>query len=372
MTTAIGGSILTVDLTAVAANFHELANRARPAECGAVVKADAYGLGAGVVARALFSAGCRTFFVATIEEASAFRKDSGLDAASRLFVLNGIDLGDAGAAANLGAIPVLNDLDAVKGWAAVARRSGHRIGVALHLDTGMNRLGLSQGDTAALIADPTDLAALEIELVLSHLACSEENANPLNRTQRERFVMWLRGLPQARASLANSSGIFLGPEYHFDLVRPGVALYGVNPLPDRPNPMREVVQIKGKIVQVRDVDRGETVGYGAAHIATRPTRIATVAVGYADGFPRALSNRGYGYLAKARVPLVGRVSMDLTTFDVTDAAPVDAIPGNYIDVLGGLLPIDELAHAAGTIGYEILTRLGRRYRRVYRGTERDA
>ncbi len=360
-------SVLAIDLGALARNYRMLAARAAAAACGAVVKADAYGLGVGPVARALYRAGCRTFFVATLAEALAFRREAELPPSVELLALNGIADTDAEAALAAGAVPALNALDEVRAWNAAAGRLHRKVRCALHIDTGMNRLGLDAEAVAKLGEDAALTDSLEIALVMSHLACAEESANPLNCEQQRRFETLRQRLPRTRASLANSSGIFLGPDFHYDLVRPGVALYGVNPLINDLNPMSEVINIKGKIVQVRNVDRGGSVGYGATHLVTRPARIATVAVGYADGYPRSLSNRGHGYLGGTRVPLVGRVSMDLTTFDVTDADPALAHPGNTIDLIGNGAAIDDVAAQAGTIAYELLTRLGRRYARVYSG-----
>jgi alanine racemase len=202
--------------------------------------------------------------------------------------------------------------------------------------------------------------------VISHLACADTPDHPLNDQQRTRFAAAAQRLPGVPAGLAASSGIFLGPPYHFDLVRPGAALYGVNPQPDRPNPLRQVVRLSGKILQVREIDRGESVGYGAAHVMKTAGRAATVAVGYADGWLRSLSHRGCGYIAGKRVPLLGRVSMDLVTFDVSAVDPALAHPGAMIELLGEHYGVDDAAADAGTIGYEVLTALGGRYHRIYR------
>ena len=234
----------------------------------------------------------------------------------------------------------------------------------VHLDTGLNRLGLSLAEFAA----PADrLGALRPLALLSHLACAEQPEHPLNAVQRERFAAARRCLPgTVRGSLAASSGIFLGPGFHFDEVRPGAALYGVNPCPGQPNPMRPVVRLSAKIVQIRKIDRGESVGYGAAHVMDGPGLLATAAIGYADGWPRSLSHRGCGWFAGKRVPLLGRVSMDLATFDVTAIAPAALHPGAMIELLGEHYGVDDAADDAGTIGYEILTGLGARHHRVYR------
>ncbi|MGC2413846.1 MAG: alanine racemase, partial [Stellaceae bacterium] len=233
----------------------------------------------------------------------------------------------------------------------------------LHVDTGMARLGLSASEFAAVVANPPRVAW---RAVMSHLACADRPEHPLNERQRARFAAIAAQLPGVPASLAASSGIFLGPTYHFDLVRPGAALFGVNPLPGRPNPLRQIVRLRAKIVQVRQIDRGESVGYGAAHVMKAPGRVAIVAVGYGDGWPRALSHRGCGTLAGTRVPLLGRVSMDLVTFDVSAVAPELARPGALIELLGAGYGVDDAAADAGTIGYEILCALGSRYHRIYR------
>lgn len=250
-------------------------------------------------------------------------------------------------------------------------RRGTAEKAVLHIDTGMSRLGLPPDEVARLAAEPERLAGLDIAVVMSHLACSELPDAPMNRAQLGEFKAALGALGPAvgaaESSLANSSAIFLGPDYHFDLARPGVALYGVNPTPGKANPMSEVVRLQGKILQVRRVDSPRSVGYGAAHIVTRPSRIATVPVGYADGYLRSAGNRASGYIRGVQVPVVGRVSMDMMTLDVTNIPPQHAQPGEPVDLIGGPHPVDALAAEAGTIGYEILTALGRRYRRRYIG-----
>jgi len=235
----------------------------------------------------------------------------------------------------------------------------------LHVDTGMARLGLDAGEFASVVEHPPPFAW---RAVMSHLACADRPDHPLNEIQRARFAAAAAQLPGITASLSASSGIFLRPSYHFDLVRPGAALFGVNPQPGRPNPLRQIVRLSGKIVQVRQIDRGESVGYGAAHIMEAPGRAAIVAVGYADGWLRSLSHRGCGYLAGTRVPLLGRVSMDLVTFDVSAVPPALVHPGAMIELLGADYGVDDAAADAGTIGYEILSALGSRYHRIYRGS----
>lgn len=352
------GAVLTVDLGAIVRNWRALGERLKPgASCAAVVKADAYGLGMADVAPALAAAGCRRFFVAQLDEGIALR---GLLPAAEIAVLGGVLPGTVGEFRAHRLAPVLNDLGQLESW----RIGGGGEPAILHVDTGMSRLGLSPGELATLAGERHRLDGVRLAAVMSHLACADEE-NALNREQLERFRRALAALPPAPASFANSAGIFLGPEFHFDIARPGIALYGGNPLPGHPNPMLQVVRLQGKILQVREIDRGETVGYGATHTATRPTRIATVGVGYADGWLRALGNRGGAVVAGRQVPLVGRVSMDLITLDVTGIEPALARPGSFVDLLGDGRTVDEVAAEAGTIAYEILTSLGHRYHRVH-------
>lgn len=354
------GATLEIDLGAVRANYRLLRRRLGGASCGAVVKADAYGLGAEQIAPALAAEGCRQFFVAHLDEAIALRP---LLPRAEIFVLNGLPAGAEADCAAHGVTPVLNSLGQLGAWSGLARRMGRPLAAALQVDTGMSRLGLSGAELAAVEAAPQRLSGITLRLVMSHLACAEQPADPMNAEQFARFEAARRRLPEAPASLANSSGIFLGTAFHCDLARPGVALYGVNPVPGAQNPMRPVVTLRGRIVQIREVAAGAAVGYGARWRATGPRRIATVAVGYADGYVRSLSNAATAFAGDVAVPQVGAVSMDTTTFDVTDAS--EAIEGGFLELIGPKNPVDLVAGQAGAIGYEILTSLGRRYARAY-------
>ncbi len=356
------GAVLTVDLTAIVANYRLLCRRLGAVGCAAVVKADAYGLGVEPVAAALAEAGCRHFFVAQLDEALALRRR--LPAAA-IGVFNGLFPGEEGIYAENHLLPVLNDLGQVDLWAGFAAHHRRAMPAILHLDTGMSRLGLEPAEVTRLADDPARLDGIELRYVLGHLACADQPRHPMNTRQLAAFGAARAKLPPAPASFANSSGIFLGADYHFDLGRPGAALYGVAPQPGIPNPMAQVVNLKGKILQVRDVDRPMTVGYGATHRFTGAGRLATVAVGYADGYLRSLSDRAHAFLGDVRVPVVGRVSMDLITVDVTAAPPRAARPGRWVELLGSRHGVDALAAEAGTIGYEVLTALGRRYHRAY-------
>jgi alanine racemase len=360
MATDPSRAVLTIDLGALTGNYERLRRRAPGSEIAAVVKADGYGLGALEVAGALADVGCRRFFVAHLDEGRTLRDRS---SSAAIHVLNGLPAGTEAAMIEAGLIPVLNHPGELARWAGQARRSGRRLQATLQIDTGMCRLGFSEADLERL--DNEALAALDLVLVMSHLACAEEPEDPLNEQQRQRFERLRQRVPAAPASLANSSGIFLGSAFHYDLCRPGVALYGVNPTPGHANPMAPVVTLEAPVLQVHDVHAPGTVGYGATY-QTRPgMRIATVPVGYADGYPRAAGGRASARIAGLSVPLAGRVSMDLVTLDVS-ALPADAVrPGTIVTLIGGPDGVDELARAADTIGYEVLTRLGSRFVRRY-------
>jgi alanine racemase len=271
-------------------------------------------------------------------------------------VLNGLLPGTSRAFLDARLTPVLNDLAQIERW----RRKGQGRPAVVHIDTGMNRLGVPMEDVER-IGEPD----FPLRAVMSHLACAEQ-PSPMNEAQLQRFEAARTRLPAAPASFANSSGIFLGPAYHYELARPGVALYGVNPTPGERNPMRPVVRLLARILQVREAAAGESVGYGATRQLERPTRIATIAAGYADGLLRSLSNQGRALAGGTTVPIVGRVSMDLITLDVTAADPAAVEPGSLVELIGAAHTVDDLATEAGTIGYEILTSLGRRYHRVWR------
>lgn len=362
------GGVLTVDLDAVAANYRTLSDRLRPgAECAGVVKADAYGLGLEPVAETLWRAGCRQFFVALTEEGIRLRA---ILPEARIHIFNGVEPDTAADTAAHGLIPVLSHPGQIETWAGAARAGKPPLPAFLQVETGMNRLGLSTAEAKDLAADPARVAGLALSGVMSHLACADEPPHPQNADQLAHFremIAILAPLDPGPASLANSSGIFLGEAYHFDLARPGAALWGINPQPGNPNPMAQAVKLQGKILQTRVIDTPSAVGYGATHQVRRGERIATVGVGYADGFFRSLSNSANAFIGGIRVPVVGRVSMDLITIDVSAVPAEAAQPGALVDLISLEHPVDELAQEAGTIGYEVLTALGHRFERQYRG-----
>lgn len=359
--------LVTINLAAIAANWRALSARVGSARCGAVVKADAYGLGAARVIPTLADAGCTAFFIATPGEAEMARA---LLPKADVFGLDGL-AGDTGETfARLGVTPVLSTLDDVMRWSALARARGVKLPAALHIDTGLNRLGLPARDVRR-IANEADLrAGLILTLVMSHLASADTPADAKNREQLLAFETLTALFPGVPRSLAASDGLMLGRSYHFDLVRPGYALYGGQASQSNPAPVRGAVTVMARILAINDVPPGETVGYSATWRATRPSRIATVAAGYADGIPRSASAPdgrpgGYVMLGDALAPIVGRVSMDLITVDVTDVPAGVARAGEFAKLIGDGLSIEDAGYSAGTIGYEILTRLGQRFQRVY-------
>jgi alanine racemase len=360
--------VLTIDLDAIAENWSRLESRAVPAECAAVVKADAYGCGLPQVTRKLSAAGCKTFFVATLDEARQAR-DAAPSAA--IYVLDGFFANCGDVFAKLDVRPVIGDLSELAEWDAYRRTSGWKGSAAIHIDTGMNRLGISVNDARGLVPR-IQKGDHGITLVMSHLVSAENMHASSNGRQMAAFrevASLFSGVP---ASLANSSGIFLGSQFQFDLVRPGAALYGVNPTPEAATPVRPVVNLKVRIAQVRKVEKGETVGYGGIWTARRPSRLAVVTAGYADGYFRAASGidgtrSAEAIVAGQRCPIAGRISMDLAAIDITDLAPGAVRRGHFATLIGDGVGVDELAHHFGTIGYEVLTSFGHRFIRAYRG-----
>jgi alanine racemase len=369
MTASAVEARLTIDLDALAANYRTLAGVAGGAEAAPAVKADAYGLGAGPVARRLWAEGARSFFVARISEGEALREALG-ERPAAIQVLDGCPPAAGPQLLAAGLVPVLNSLAQVEAWNAFARTAGRRLPASLHLDTGINRLGLRPEEAEALAGSPDRLDRLDLSLVISHLACAAEPAHPMNRAQAEAFARLAALFPGARRSLANSGGAFLGPDYRFDMVRPGISLYGGGPFGLSHPDIRPVARLEAPVLQVRHVAPGETVGYGASFVAARPLRVAVLAAGYADGVLRSESPGGAAWIDGRPCPFIGKVSMDLIAVDATDAGAVQ--PGAMVELLGPSARVDEAAAAAGTIAYELLVRIGARARRVYVGDEDPA
>jgi alanine racemase len=357
-------AVLTIDLAAIARNYRLLAERVGPGvTCGGVVKADAYGLGADRVAPALYRAGCRTFFTAHLDEALDLQQH--LPADVTIYVLNGLPPGAEGDCAEAGIVPVLNSLEQFEAWADQTRKRGRILPAVIQVDSGMSRLGMAPRDVADLVAK--DTSVLDIRMVMSHLACADTPEHPANAHQLAAFAALAQHFPGAQKSLANSSGVFLGRDYHHDLTRPGAALYGLNPVPGQTNPMLPVVRLTAQVIQTREIAADDHVGYGWNFWAMAPTRLAALAIGYADGLQRALGNGGAVYFRGRKLPIAGRVSMDSLTVDLGDLPLGLLARGSQVEIIGEHQTLDALAATAGTIGYEMLTSLGQRYQRVYSG-----
>jgi alanine racemase len=362
---AEAGGILEIDLAALYANYRDLAARAAPATCAAVVKADAYGIGLEAASRTLVAAGCDTFFVALIDEARRLRA---VAPKAAIYVLNGLNPGTAAAYGAIGARPVLGSRPEIEEWDAHARQS-RTAPAALHIDTGMMRHGLTPAEANAL-ADGMSPLSFKPSLIMSHLACADDPQNPMTGRQTAAFRTIAARFPGIPASLANSAGLLAFPDTHFDLVRPGIALYGGAIFVSGENPMRAVVRIRIRVIQVREAKSGDGVGYGSERRLTRDSKLAILSAGYGDGIPRAAgsSDKKMGaevIIGGRRCPLVGRVSMDLVIADVTDLPDGAVRRGDLATLVGDGISVDDLGQPAGTVGYEVLTRLGRRYHRVY-------
>lgn len=358
---------LVVRLGAIRRNYGQLRTLAKGAETAAVVKANAYGLGVEQCAPALAKEGCRTFFVATPAEAEALRA---LSADGTIYVLDGLLSESAAFYNELRVRPVLGSLEEVTEWAAYCRSAGRKLPAAIHLDTGMARLGVKAHEALQLAQDRGAFASFEPSLVMTHLVCGDDFESAMNDRQRTQFAELSALFPGVPRSLANSAGILLGPQFHFDVTRPGISLYGGNAQFNAENPIEPVVWLFGRVAQVHWAEAGQTVGYGAMHTLKRRTRIATVCIGYADGYSRASSasdarHGSPGYIGEHRLPLLGRVSMDLITYDATDVPDGLLHRGGWVEVLGSRVTVDDLASAGGSIGYEVLTSLSHRYHRIY-------
>ncbi|GGC46051.1 alanine racemase [Chelatococcus reniformis] len=362
--------VLTIDLAALTRNYLALRERLTPARTGAVVKADAYGLGAARVAPALYGAGCRDFFVAHLDEALALKPILAPDA--RLFVLNGLLPGAEEPCAAAGVIPVLNSLEQVANWSAAARVHGAELPAVLQVDTGMSRLGLAAAELARLAGDPGLRRDLRLLFLISHLASADEPESPQNADQLDAWRRAASAFPGLDLCFANSAGILLGASYHGMLARPGIALYGGVPAAGAAGVTSPVVRLEVRVIQTRTVPAGTRVGYGGSHVTAGAARLATLAAGYADGLPRHLGGRGAAYCGATRLPMVGRISMDSLTVDVTALPPGALGLGSLVEIIGPHQSLEEVAAAAETISYEILTRLGHRYQRRYRPAGADA
>lgn len=360
---AAAGAILTIDLGAVRENYRRLKARLGGVRCAGVVKANGYGLGAAQVASALAREGCDIFFVALLAEGVKLRKAIG--AGPDIYVLNGLPTGSEPEAVAAGLCAVINSGVQLKAWSAAARAAGRKLPAAVQVDSGMSRLGMAPAEVEALAGDAGAFDGIDVRYVMSHLACADEPRHPANEQQRQAFERLRAVLPEAPASLANSSGIFLGPSYHYDLARPGAALYGINPTPGEHNPVLPVVSLQAKVAQTRRVEKGAGVGYGHTYHADGPLSLATISFGYADGWLRRSASAAW--FEEVRLPFLGRVSMDSIILDISALPPGRLREGDLVELLGPSQSVDDAAGHAGTIGYEILASLGPRFHRHYVG-----
>jgi alanine racemase len=357
--------VLEIDLSKIRANYKILSNIADKSKVAAVVKADAYGLGADKVSKTLIAQGCAHFFVSSVSEAINLRNNVG--EAANIFVLNGVFYNDIDEFAIHNLTPVLNHLKQVELWVDYTKKLGRKLPCSLHFDTGMCRLGMSSADIITLVNKPEILQNLKLEYIISHLSAAEEQNNPYNIEQLERFKGYLQYFPGIKASLSNSSGILLGRGYHFDLVRPGASIYGINPNPLSPNIMHNAVKLSVPIIQLQKLPVNSYVGYNTTFTTSRNTIAATLPIGYADGYFRRFSNCGIASIAGHLAPVIGRVSMDLITIDVTDIPEREIFLGQMVELINDYFTIDKIAGIVGTNGYEILTSFNSsRFIRIYK------
>ncbi len=367
----LSGALLTIDLRALQSNWRHMVDLAesvdQSTECGAAVKAACYGLGLAPVVTALVEAGCKSFFVALPLEGQRVRA---VAPEADIYVLNGLFPGQAGFYQTHNLIPVLSTPTQVKEWEEYCRAQELKLPAALHVESGINRLGLTDQQTRKLAGQRDVLSAFKLVLLMSHLACGDCPGDDMNIEQKEKFEQLCALFPNTKASLANSPGTFLGKGFTCDLVRPGIALYGGNPFASRANPMSAVVRLYAPLLQVRNIATGESVGYGATWTAKRPSRIGVLGAGYGDGIPRALSSPATDgpacvFIGGHYAPIIGRVSMDMITVDLTDVPEEIALEGQRVELMGDNITVDDIARWSGTIPYEVLTGLGSRYARLY-------
>jgi alanine racemase len=356
--------ILEIDLDALAKNYNFIKKTCNNSIVGAVVKSNAYGLGATWVAKKLSSTGCNDFFVMTIEEGIEIRKTLGTK--GNIYVLHGTSVNDVVSFDEYNLTPVINNLGQLEIWQKLSLSLQKNLPFVLHCDIGINRLGMNKTEFKKLVANPDLYKNLNQKFIMSHLSSSDEMTNKVNESQLQLFKELSEHFPKVKRSLANSSAIFLGKDYHFDLIRPGAAIYGLNPTSNlKSNPMYNIIKLTAPIIHINKIASGETVGYNGTFVAKEETVIATLPIGYADGYSRSLSNQGIVYINNKKAPVVGRISMDLVTIDVSDFSDHEIYLGQTVEIIGANNPPDKIAKLFGTIGYEILTKLGNRFERIY-------
>ena len=363
----ISNSFLEINIDSIIHNYQLINNKVGNTECAAVLKADAYGMGASVVAKALDKVGCSTFFVATIDEGielrACFSKNE-----NQIAVLSGLLEGSEDIFYSNKLTPVLNDTEQIKKWAIYNKQKKISAPSILHIDTGMNRLGLTINELYDIIKNPTELKELHVGCIMSHLACGDQPRDIMNEKQLSVFLNAKKKFPNVKASLANSAGVFLGQSYHLDMVRPGIALYGSGSGSIPSKPLKQVIKLYSRILQIRTLSTGASVGYGASYRVSEATRVATVGLGYADGYLRSLSNCSWVFFNGLRLPVIGRISMDYITIDITQIASEKIKTGDFIEIISDKFTLDDLAAVANTVPHELLTRLGTRHHRIYSNT----
>ena len=364
----ISNSFLEINIDSIIHNYQLINNKVGNTECAAVLKADAYGMGASVIAKALHRAGCSTFFVATIDEGielrTCFSKNE-----NKIAVLSGFLEGSEDIFYNNKLTPVLNDIEQIKKWDLYNKQKKISAPSILHIDTGMNRLGLTVSEFYDIIRRQTVLKELHVGWIMTHLACGDQPRDTMNKKQLSVFLNATTKFPNVKASLANSAGVFLGKSYHLDMVRPGIALYGSGSGSIDSHPLKQVIKLYSRILQIRTLSRGASVGYGASYRASEETRIATVGLGYADGYLRSLSNCSWVFFNGVRLPVIGRISMDYITINITKIASEKIKTGDFIEIINDKFTLDDLATLANTVPHELLTRLGTRHHRIYRNKD---
>jgi len=355
----------TINFPAMQDNFKIVQDRVDPScAIGAVVKANGYSCGVDKVGQALAEAGANLFFVATLQEALNLRHAVGNS--PQVAVFNGFWQPESEAYVAHNIVPVLNSMPEIEAYSVLSQKMGKTLPAMIHIDTAMNRLGLETQDLQTLQEHPDKLSGTDILYVMSHFSSADDPKSDTHKTQNEAFLKACSMLPPAKKSLANAPGLFRNKEYHYDMVRPGLCLYGLNPLPEQPNMMKPVVSLDAPILQIREAKAGEACGYNETYRFEKNTKLAIVSLGYADGLLRSLTNRGKFYYKGYECPIRGRVSMDLTTIDLSNI-PENEMPsaGEWVEIVGEHQTIEQLAEDAGTNTHELLTSIGIRYERVY-------
>jgi alanine racemase len=354
--------VLEISTRSILQNYRTLQTHVPKSICAAVLKADAYGFGIKEIAPLLYQNGCRHYFVAHIDE-GLFLRNILKDAS--IFVLSGILPETEEFFIQSSLIPILTDFGMVEKWVAASKKHGQKLPCGLHMDTGMHRSGFDQSDVTKLLESFHLIDSLEVTCVMSHLVSSHAANDPLNNQQKNLFDQFRQHFPHVKASLADTGGIYLDPSFHYDIVRPGKGLFGLFSPPSSATPLIPCLKVLGRILQIRSAHKGDSVGYGATHILDRDSKLATLGVGFADGYDRRLSNQAFVEIQDFQAPVVGRISMDYTVVDVTDVPESLCYVGGWVELVNETITLDTLAHLTGTISREFSTGFGKRFHRIY-------